>query len=130
MCNIDDLISLLESKPISVDKMRTEESMIEARLKRPNKPQSTPGSMGGFGRINRLGLNTEEVTEMPADEKVRLKMYNKQEIMEIFSCEDQKALKLMHVMHSMSYAVKLGREYYVREERLFEFVEEIKNVSE
>lgn len=39
-------------------------------------------------------------------------MLNKQNIMEIYHCESDKALKILKVMFNMGYGSKIGKEYY------------------
>lgn len=49
-------------------------------------------------------------------------VYNKQDIMRIFKCESDKALRILKVMFQMKMAIKIGKEYYVDEEKLREFL--------
>lgn len=48
-------------------------------------------------------------------------MLGKKEIMEIYHCENNKALKILKIMFQMGYGNKIGKEYYVSKESLSEF---------
>ena len=41
------------------------------------------------------------------------KMLGKKDIMEIYDCENDKALKILKQMFEMGYGSKIGKEYYV-----------------
>ena len=46
--------------------------------------------------------------------------------MAIFSCESDKALKILRLSHQMGYALKLGKEYYIQKEDFGSFLDQIK----
>ena len=52
--------------------------------------------------------------------------YGKKDIMRIFNCESDKALKILKVIFQMKEGVKIGREYYVGKHTLDEFMEDMK----
>lgn len=53
-------------------------------------------------------------------------LYNKEDIMNIFSCESDKALWILRLLYSMKEATKIGREYYISKESFEQFVEDMK----
>lgn len=53
-------------------------------------------------------------------------LYNKKDIMNIFSCESDKALRILRLLYSMIEATKIGREYYISKESFDQFVEDMK----
>ena len=52
--------------------------------------------------------------------------YGKKEIMEIFHCESDKALRLLKLLFQMREANKIGREYYVSKQALEKFMNDMK----
>lgn len=46
--------------------------------------------------------------------------------MNIFSCESDKALRILRLLYSMKEATKIGREYYISKESFDQFVEDMK----
>jgi hypothetical protein len=69
-------------------------------------------------------LLAQEIIKQQTKEDKRL--YNKEDIMMIFSCESDKALKILRLSHQMGYALKMGKEYYIAKEDLNTFLEQIK----
>lgn len=59
-------------------------------------------------------------------EKQTIKLYGKQDIMTIFKCESDKALRILKIMFQMKLAIKIGKEYYVEEEKLKEFLNDFR----
>ena len=53
-------------------------------------------------------------------------LYNKEDIMNIFSCESDKTLRILRLLYSMKEATKIGREYYISKESFDQFVEDMK----
>lgn len=53
-------------------------------------------------------------------------IYDKKDIMKIFKCESDKALKILKVMYQMHEANKIGKEYYVDKNSLLDFLEKYK----
>ena len=53
-------------------------------------------------------------------------LYNKKDIMNIFSCESDKVLRILRLLYSMKEATKIGREYYISKESFDQFVEDMK----
>lgn len=56
--------------------------------------------------------------------KKEVRIYNKQDIMDFFKCESDKALRILKVMYQMKMANKIGKEYYVTQETLMKFLEQ------
>ena len=56
-------------------------------------------------------------------DKLLLDIYGKQDIMKIFKCESDKALKILKIMFQMKEANKIGKEYYVDRDSLLQFLE-------
>lgn len=54
------------------------------------------------------------------------KMLTKSDIMKIFHCENDKALKILKVMYQMGYGNKIGKEYYISSAAQINFVEDMK----
>lgn len=52
--------------------------------------------------------------------------YGKKEIMKIFHCESDKALRILRVLFQMREATKIGKEYYVKKEAFEKFMEDMK----
>lgn len=52
-------------------------------------------------------------------------IYNKEDVMEIFKCESDKALRILKFMYSLHEANKIGREYYVTHEALLNFLSDM-----
>lgn len=52
-----------------------------------------------------------------------LAMLDKRDIMDIYHCESNKALKILKVMFFMGFATKVGKEYYVSRKSHDSFVE-------
>ena len=50
------------------------------------------------------------------------KMIGKREIMDIYHCESDKALRILKLMFQMGYGNKIGKEYYVSQKSQEEFV--------
>ena len=55
-----------------------------------------------------------------------LDIYGKNDIMKMFKCESDKALKILKIMYQMKMANKIGKEYYVERESLIQFLEDFK----
>ena len=52
--------------------------------------------------------------------------YGKKDIMKIFNCESDKALKILKIMFQMREANKIGKEYYVEKDALKRFMSDMK----
>ena len=59
-------------------------------------------------------------------DKKAIDIYGKTDIMKLFKCESDKALKILKIMFQMNEANKIGREYYVDRETLFRFLDDMK----
>ena len=59
-------------------------------------------------------------------DKEVIDVYDKQDIMKIFKCESDKALKILKIMYQMHEANKIGREYYVSKDSLLQFLNDMK----
>lgn len=60
------------------------------------------------------------------EDKYHIEIYGKQDIMKMFKCESDKALRLLKVMFQMHEANKIGKEYYVDKESLIHFLNDYK----
>jgi Asp-tRNA(Asn)/Glu-tRNA(Gln) amidotransferase B subunit len=65
----------------------------------------------------------ELIRQQTEDEQ---KLYNKEDIMNIFSCESDKALRILRLSHQMKYATKIGKEYYISKLDFKTFIDQIK----
>lgn len=68
-------------------------------------------------------LAKEIVKQQTKEDK---KLYNKEDIMNIFSCESDKALRILRLAHKMKYAIKIGKEYYISKIDFKAFLDQIK----
>lgn len=59
-------------------------------------------------------------------EKEVIDIYNKQDIMNIFKCESDKALKILKILFQMNEANKIGKEYYVEKHILMNFLSDMR----
>jgi len=50
----------------------------------------------------------------------------KRDIMKLFHCENDKALKILKVMYQMGYGNKIGKEYYVSKNSQEDFIKDMK----
>ena len=66
------------------------------------------------------------MNEIENNEKKLIDVYNKHDIMMMFKCESDKALKILKIMYQMKMANKIGKEYYVERENLIQFLEDFK----
>lgn len=53
---------------------------------------------------------------------LRTKILDKKDIMEIYKCKNDKALKILKVMFQMGYGNKIGKEYYISDKAHNEFI--------
>jgi len=53
-------------------------------------------------------------------------MLTKSDIMVLFHCENDKALKILKIMYQMGYGNKIGKEYYVSKSSQEDFVNDMK----
>lgn len=53
-------------------------------------------------------------------------IYGKQDIMKIFKCESDKALKILKIMYQMKEGNKIGKEYYIDKDSLIQFLDKYK----
>lgn len=52
--------------------------------------------------------------------------YGKKDIMRIFNCESDKALKILKIIFQMREGNKIGKEYYVTKQALDSFMEDMR----
>ena len=64
--------------------------------------------------------------EIKSIEKELLELYCKNDIMKMFKCESDKALKILKILYQMKLANKIGKEYYVEKENLIQFLKDFK----
>lgn len=53
------------------------------------------------------------------------RILNKKDIMNIYSCESDKALKILKLMFQMGYGNKIGKEYYISKESQSNFIKDM-----
>ena len=63
------------------------------------------------------------------NKKNLIDVYNKHDIMMMFKCESDKALKILKIMYQMKMANKIGKEYYVERESLIQFLDDFKGLE-
>lgn len=85
--------------------------------------------------IDYNNLNKEELVQlclnkdytidecMKKIKKISLEMLGKKDIMEIYHCESDKALKILKLMFQMGYGNKIGKEYYISKKSQENFVD-------
>ena len=59
-------------------------------------------------------------------QKEFIDIYDKKDLMKMFKCESDKALKILKIMFQMNEANKIGREYYVDKNALLRFLNDMK----
>lgn len=64
------------------------------------------------------------MSEVADNKKLLLELYGKRDIMKMFSCQSDKALKILKIMYQMKMANKIGKEYYTDQERLAKFLDD------
>ena len=52
-------------------------------------------------------------------------MLCKNDIMEIYHCESNKALRILKLMFQMGYGNKIGKEYYISQKSQEDFIEKM-----
>lgn len=55
-----------------------------------------------------------------------LELLSKNEIMQIFGCESDKALKILKLMYSNNFGSKVGKEYYITKNEFKKFMDSYK----
>ena len=56
----------------------------------------------------------------------QLEIINKSDIMSLYKCESNKALKILKVMFQMGYGNKIGKEYYVSLNSQLDFLDKMR----
>lgn len=107
----DDILAILDNFKLTIDDDEIED--LDVIAEREEKRQQKERE-----------LLAQEIIKQQTKEDKRL--YNKEDIMAIFSCESDKALKILRLSHQMGYALKMGKEYYIAKEDLNTFLEQIK----
>ena len=64
--------------------------------------------------------------EVYCSEIKKYQILNKNDIMNIYKCESNKALRILKLMFQMGYGSKIGKEYYISLESQNEFLREMK----
>lgn len=57
------------------------------------------------------------------------KYIGKKDVMEMYGCESDKALRILKCMYNIKYAIKMGKQYYTTEEYNKKFFELYKGKS-
>lgn len=55
-----------------------------------------------------------------------IELLTKEDIIEVFKCENDKALKIMRLAFEMRYATKIGKEFYIKKDDFDKFINEEK----
>lgn len=55
-----------------------------------------------------------------------LLVYGKRDIMKVFGCESDKALKILNTIYQLKMGIKIDKEYYVERDNLHQFLEAYK----
>lgn len=55
-------------------------------------------------------------------QKSSCKLYSKSDIMNLYQCESNKALRILKLIFQMGYGNKIGKEYYVPQDKHTEFM--------
>lgn len=76
--------------------------------------------------IEDLDLLVDEELKYQSAIKNQLTLYNKEDIMNMFKCESDKALKILRLAFQMKYSFKLGKEFYITQEDFNKFLDDIK----
>lgn len=58
------------------------------------------------------------------EKKENIDIYTKTDIMNIFKCESDKALRLLKFMYQANEANKIGKEYYIEKNNLMRFLDD------
>lgn len=56
-------------------------------------------------------------------QKEACKLYNKSDIMELYGCEGDKALRILKLMYQVGKGVKIGKGYYTTKQNHNEFID-------
>ena len=59
-------------------------------------------------------------------QNVSIDIYGKQDIMKLFNCQSDKALRILKLIFQMKEGIKIGKEYYVERHALLNFLDEYK----
>lgn len=62
----------------------------------------------------------QHVLQKNAEEEV---LYGKEDIMRIFNCESDKALKILKYAFQTRHAIKMGKEYYITKDSYLDFLD-------
>ena len=73
--------------------------------------------------LNNKEITIEDIDEMTFDinEDFVRDVYDVKDVEIIFKCEHQKALRIMKLLFSMNYALKMGKSYYVKRDEFERF---------
>ena len=66
------------------------------------------------------------ITRILEAKDTKNELLGKDDIIRIFKCENEKALKILRVAFDMRYATKIGKEYYIEKTKLEEFMNDVR----
>ena len=66
------------------------------------------------------------ITRILEAKDTKNELLGKDDIIRIFKCENEKALKILRVAFDMRYATKIGKEYYIEKTKLDEFMNDVR----
>ena len=66
------------------------------------------------------------ITRILEAKDTKNELLGKDDIIRIFKCENEKALKILRVAFDMQYATRIGKEYYIEKTKLDEFMNDVR----
>ena len=66
------------------------------------------------------------ITRILEAKDIKNELLGKDDIIKIFKCENEKALKILRVAFDMQYATRIGKEYYIEKTKLDEFMNDVR----
>lgn len=103
-----DLNKYLSNHPVEIEDEDTEHFDFDTFVEQINAEYEEQQ------RTNRL----KEIDGKP--------IHNKDDIMALFQCESDKALRFMKLLKQMGYSLKIGKEYYIKKDELKRFLDDYK----
>ena len=78
-------------------------------------------------QLEKLCLDKDVIIEtyMNSFGVARQKMLCKKDIMQIYDCESNKAIRILKLMFQMGYGNKIGKEYYISQESQDAFINDM-----
>lgn len=118
-----ELESLMSEKYISFD----DESWPFGDESLPFEDEPLP--FDDVGEAKEFGSKSEDEETLNSDakkEQIPKRVYDKNDIMELLQCGNQKALNFLKLLFQMKYAIKVGKSYLIKVEDFDRFFEDFK----